>query len=367
MKIPFVDLKAQYLNIQSEIDEAIRGVLNETAFIMGSRKEAFERDFAAFCRAPFCVGVGSGTDALYLALKALGVGPGDEVITVSHTFIATAEAISAAGATPRFVDVEPDGQLMNPALIEEAITPRTKAIVPVHLFGQMCEMTRILAIADRHGLVVLEDAAQAHAAEFHGKRSPLCQVAAFSFYPGKNLGAYGDAGAVVTHDNEIYKHVFCQHDHGRPKGFKHEHPALGFGYRMDALQAAILHVKLRHLERWTDLRRKHAARYRERLQEVVTVPHEHPNRRHVYHLYPIRTQKRTALQQHLQAAGISTGIHYPIPAHLQPCYGFLGYQRGALPVTEQCADQLLSLPMYADLTDAQVDYVCDRVLEFFQK
>ncbi|MDD2707635.1 MAG: DegT/DnrJ/EryC1/StrS family aminotransferase [Verrucomicrobiae bacterium] len=367
MKIPFVDLKAQYLTIQKEMDEAIKTILAETAFIMGPRKEAFENDFARYCNARFCIGVGSGTDALYLAMKALGIGPGDEVITVSNTFIATVEAISTTGATPRFVDVEPQGQLMDPALFEAAITPKTKAVVPVHLFGQMCDMDRILAIAKKHHLIVLEDAAQAHAAEYQGKRSPLCGTAAFSFYPGKNLGAYGDAGAVVTQDEKIYEYIVRFHNHGCPKGGKYEHLSIGFGYRLDTLQAAILQVKLRHLDKWTGQRRAHAAHYTSRLKDVVTTPHEFPNRRHVYHLYPIRTQQRAELAKHLQAAGVSTGIHYPIPVHLQPCYEFLGVKRGQLPVTEQCADTMLSLPMFGELTESQVDYVCDQVLAFFKK
>lgn len=367
MKIPFVDLKAQYRSIQKEIDQAIREVLEECAFIMGPRKEVFERDFSAFCQARHCVGVGSGSDALLLALKALGVGPGDEVITVSHTFIATVEAISMAGATPRFIDVDPDSLLMNPALIESAVTPRTKAIIPVHLYGQICDMDRILQIAEKLGIRVLEDAAQAHAAELRGRRSPICPVAAFSFYPGKNLGAYGDAGAVVTRDSSIFDRVTRLHDHGRPTGYKYEHPSLGFGHRLDTLQATILRVKLGHLEEWTEARRRHAAHYNRRLTEVVSVPPELPERRHVYHVYAIRTDRRTELQKHLLAAGVSTNIHYPIPVHLQPCYQFLNVARGSLPVTEKCVDQLLSLPMFPELTEAQVDFICDRVLEFFQK
>lgn len=367
MKIPFVDLKAQYRGIQKEIDQALREVLEECAFIMGPRKEAFERNFAAFCRASHCVGVGSGSDALLLALKALGVGPGDEVITVSHTFIATVEAISMAGATPRFIDVEPDSLLLNPALIEPAITPRTKAVIPVHLYGQMCDLDTILKIAEKHGLRVLEDAAQAHAAEFRGRRSPIGPVAAFSFYPGKNLGAYGDAGAVVTRDPSIFDRVTRLHDHGRPAGYKFEHPSLGFGHRLDTIQAAILHVKLGYLEKWTEARRRHAAHYNRRLSEVVSVPLELPERRHVYHVYAIRTDRRAELRKHLQAAGVSTNIHYPIPVHLQPCYQFLGVSRGSLPVTEKCVDQLLSLPMFPELTEDQVDFICDEVLAFYRK
>ncbi len=367
MKIPFVDLKAQYQSIRPEIDRAIQAVLDETAFIQGPRLEAFERDFAAFCRAPLCAGVGSGTDALYLALKALGIGPGDEVITVSHTYIATAEAISMAGATPVFVDVENDSQLMDPTLIEPAITPKTKAILPVHLYGQMCDMNCILKTAEKHGLKVLEDCAQGHAAELDGKRSPVGPVAAFSFYPGKNLGAYGDAGAVVTRDPEIHEFVRQQRDHGRRKGAKYEHAFLGFGFRLDTLQGAILHAKLPHLEDWTHARRKHAAHYTRSLRDVVTTPREGEGRRHVYHVYSIRTGRRDDLRKHLEAAGVSTNIHYPIPVHLQPAYRFLGIQRGTLPVTESSADHILSLPMYPDLTEEQVDFVCDRALEFFKK
>lgn len=366
MKIPFVDLKAQYLSIKPEMDRAIQGVLDETSFILGPKLDAFERDFAAFCRAPHCVGVGSGTDALMLALKAMGIGPGDEVISVSHTYIATTEAISFAGAKPVFVEIEPDTMLMDASKIEAAITKKTRAILPVHLYGQMCEMDRIMDIAKKHNLLVLEDCAQGHAAEYHGKRSPMCPVAAFSFYPGKNLGAYGDAGAVVTHDRQILEHVAQQSDHGRPRGGKHEHPYLGFGFRLDTLQAVILHVKLPHLEKWTELRRKHAAHYTSRLKDLVTTPVEKPWRRHVHHVYAIRTPKREALKKHLEAAGVGVGIHYPIPVHLQPAYASLGLKRGALPITEQTADTLLSLPMFPDLTEAQVDYVCDEVGKFFR-
>lgn len=366
MKIPFVDLHAQYRSIQKEIDEAIHHVLEETAFIQGPRLEAFEKDFAAFCRAPYCAGVGSGTDALYLALRGMGIGAGDEVISVAHTYIATTEAISFSGATPVFVDVDPESQLMNPDLIEAAITPRTKAIVPVHLFGQMCDMEKILDVAQRHQLKVLEDCAQGHAAEFKGRRSPMAPVAAFSFYPGKNLGAYGDAGAIVTHDKSLYEFVIQQRDHGRPKGAKYEHAHLGFGFRIDTLQAAILHAKLPHLEDWTNRRRAHAAHYNRRLSGVVRTPHEATSSRHVYHIYPVRTSQRDALRKHLESAGVSVNVHYPIPVHLQPAYKFLGKGKGSFPVTEKCTEELLSLPLYPDLTAAQVDFVCDQVLAFFK-
>ena len=363
MKIPFVDLHAQYRSIQKEIHKVIQEVLDETAFIQGPKLEAFEKDFAVFCNAPYCAGVGSGTDALYLALKALGVGPGDEVITVAHTYIATAEAISFAGAHPVFVDIDPGTQLMDPNLIESAITSRTKAIIPVHLYGQICQMEPILAIAKKHGLLVLEDCAQAHAAEYQKKRSPICSVAAFSFYPGKNLGAYGDAGAVVTHDASIYEYVIQQRDHGRPRGNKYEHPYIGFGFRLDTLQAVVLHAKLKYLEMWTQKRRAHATHYARRLKDAaIVLPHEYEGNRHVYHLYTIRTPKRDSLKKHLEKAGIAVGLHYPIPVHLQPAYHFLGLKRDSLPITEECADQVLSLPMYAELTENQIDYICDQIL-----
>ena len=366
MKIPSVDLKAQYQSIRKEIDHAIQNVLDESAFIQGPRLEAFENDFAVFCNAPYCAGVGSETDALYLALKAMGIGVGDEVITVSLTYIATAEAISFTGATPVFVDVEPDTMLININQIAAAITPRTKAIVPVHLYGQMCDMDKILALAKKHQLKVLEDSAQAHAAEFKQRRSPISSVAAYSFYPSKNLGAYGDGGAVVTSDPILYEHVLQQRDHGRLKGAKYDHAHLGFGFRLDTLQAAILHVKLKHLEDWTKRRRKHAEHYTQRLKELVTTPNENEGSHHVYHVYSIRTTKRDGLKDHLASAGIDTIIHYPIPIHLQKAYSFLKLKRGTLPITEQCTEELLSLPMYADLTEAQVDYVCDRIAEFFR-
>ncbi|MCC7519412.1 MAG: DegT/DnrJ/EryC1/StrS family aminotransferase [Verrucomicrobiae bacterium] len=365
MKIPFVDLKTQYRSIQAEVDAAIRDVVENTAFIEGPRLEAFEKDFAAFCRASHCAGVGSGTDALYLALKAMGVGPGDEVITVSHTYIATAEAISFASATPVFVDIESDTMLMDARRIEAAITSRTKAILPVHLYGQLADMDTVLDIAKKRGLLVLEDCAQAHAAELGGRRSPIGPVAAFSFYPGKNLGAYGDAGGVVTHDPAIHRYVTEIRNHGREKKAKYEHARLGFGFRMDTLQAAILRAKLPHLEDWTEKRRAHARHYSERLKGVVELPVERPGRRHVFHIYPVRTDQSSALRAHLESSGVSTNCHYPIPVHLQPAYASLGIKRGALPITETCTERLLSLPMYPDLTPDQVDYVCDRVLAFF--
>lgn len=365
MKIPFVDLGTQYRSIRTELQKALDDVFESSAYIQGPKLEAFERDFAKFCDAPYCAGVGSGTDALYLALCALGVGSGDEVITVANTYIATVEAISFAGAKPVFVDIESDSQLMDVKLLEQAITPRTKVIIPVHLYGQICDMDSILAIAKRRGIIVLEDAAQAHAAELSGKKSPIGSTAAYSFYPGKNLGAYGDAGAVVTHDRNVYEYILQQRDHGRKKGTKYEHEKIGFGFRLDTLQAVVLHTKLPHLSAWTELRRKHAAHYTERLKGCVAVPVEKSHRTHVFHVYSVRSPQRDRLREYLEGKGISTNIHYPIPVHLQEAYQCLGLKKGLLPITETSASELLSLPMYPDLTEAQVDYVCDHVLEFF--
>jgi dTDP-4-amino-4,6-dideoxygalactose transaminase len=365
MKIQFVDLKAQYQSIQKEIDDGIAQVLAQTAFILGPRLENFEKAFAAFCNASYCVGLGSGTDALYLALKAMGIGEGDEVITVSHTYIATSEAISFAGAKPVFVDIEEDTMLIDIAKIEQAITPKTKAILPVHLYGQLCDVEKILTIAKKHHLQVLEDCAQAHAAEIRGKRSPISSTSAFSFYPGKNLGAYGDAGAVVTNDVKIAEYLLQQRDHGRIQGSKYEHQYLGFGFRLDTLQAEVLNIKLKHLEKWTEQRRKNAEHYTSRLKDFVTTPVAKADRRHVYHVYPIRVNKdRDALRGYLESKEISTNVHYPIPVHLQPAYKFLNYKKGDFPITERCVEQLLSLPLYPELTESQIDFICDHVVNF---
>jgi dTDP-4-amino-4,6-dideoxygalactose transaminase len=366
MKIPFVDLKAQYKTIQPEIQKALEDVFEQSAYIQGPKLEAFEKAFAQFCDAPYCAGVGSGTDALYLALRALGIGPGDEVITVANTYIATVEAISFTGAKPVFVDVEPESQLIDLELLPKAVTSKTKVVIPVHLYGQICDMEAILSIARKHNLVVLEDAAQAHAAEFRGKKSPISSIAAYSFYPGKNLGAYGDAGAVVTHDRKVYEYILQQRDHGRRQGAKYEHDQVGFGFRLDTLQAAVLGTKLPHLKKWTELRRKHGAHYSKRLKDYVKIPFEFNDRIHVYHVYAIRTPQRDQLREYLESKGVSTNIHYPIPVHLQKAYASLEIRRGSLPVTESASEQLLSLPMYPDLSEAQIDYICDHIAQFFE-
>ena len=363
MTIPLVDLKAQHEAIKPDIDAAIARVIDHTSFIMGEEVSAFEREFAAFCRAKHCIGMASGTAAIHLALFAAGIGAGDEVITTTFTFTASAEAICHAGARPVFVDIDPQTYNLHPARVEAAITPRTRAIMPVHLYGQPAEMDAILDIAQRHKLYVLEDAAQAHGAEYRGTRiGNLGHSAIFSFYPGKNLGAYGDAGAIVTNDDAFAAHVRMLSDHGRTD--KYTHTEIGFGYRMDSMQAAILRAKLPYLEGWNETRRAHAARYRELLGGLdLTLPYEPPHVRAVYHLFGVRVAERDQVAERLKAQGISTGVHYPIPLHVQPAYAHLGYHAGDLPVSEEVARQELSLPMYPELTEAQLQTISTALRE----
>ena len=380
MRVPFVDLRAQYLDIQPEIDAAIQQVIDKTAFVGGAEVAAFEEEFAAYCgdfqvgvaarshgavQSPlYCIGCANGTDAIYLALRGLEIGPGDEVITVAHTFIATAEAITLTGARPVFVDIHEDTMLMNPAAIEAAITPWTKAIIPVHLYGQTCEMDRIMEIARRHGLKVIEDAAQAHGARWQGRRSgSLGDVAAFSFYPGKNLGAYGDGGAVVSSDEALIERIRRLADHGRLDKYSHLVP--GVNSRLDGIQAAVLRVKLRYLDRWNAARRRHAARYLDGLRRTgVGMPVVHADVEPVWHLFVVRTPERGILQEQLASEGIASGIHYPLPLHLQPAYAHLGVREGALPVTEQVAAHVVSLPMYAELSEESLSRVVDIASSF---
>ena len=353
--ISMVDLKAQYSAIKPEIDAAIQRVVNNTSFIMGPEVTQFEQAFSQVSGACYNVGVASGTAALHLALLACDVGRGDEVITSPFTFFATGEAISQTGATPVFVDIETDTYNLDPALVERAITPRTKAIIPVHLYGQVAEMNEILDIARRYNLRVIEDAAQAHAAEYRGRRAgSLGDLSCFSFYPSKNLGCYGDGGLVAGNDEELIKRVRKLRDHGRMS--KYEHDELGWGYRLDAMQAAILGAKLPHLEAWTEARRSHAAHYNELLagSDIVT-PIARPYNRHVYHCYVVRTPRRDEL---------AAVIHYPLPLHLQPAYRDLGHRAGSLPVSEACSQQVISLPMYPELTDAQIERVTTTVKSF---
>ena len=362
MNIPLVDLKAQYLSIKPEIDSAIQRVIDNTAFIMGREVAQFEEAFADFCGAKYAVGVSSGTGALFLALLAHGVGPGDEVITTPFTFFATGESISTVGATPVFVDIDPVTYNIDPNLIEAAITPRTRAIMPVHLYGQPADMDAINAIAEKHGLVVIEDAAQAHGSRYNGQRAGvLGDSACFSFYPSKNLGCYGDGGAVVTNDPKVAEEVAKLRNHGRMT--KYEHDELGYGHRLDGIQAAILGAKLPHLDDWNAGRRDRAARYNELLADLpVTTPWNLPNVEPVYHCYTIRVQEgidRDAVVQHLKENGVGVGVHYPIPLHLQPAYDFLGLPAGSFPISEKASREVLSLPLYAELTDEQQDYVVE--------
>jgi dTDP-4-amino-4,6-dideoxygalactose transaminase len=360
MEVPFLDLKAQYEDLKSEIDGAIADVISRTAFAGGPFVAQFEREFAAFCGAEYAVGVGSGTDALWLALLALDVGPGDEVITAVNTFIATAEAISFAGAVPVFVDVDEVTYTMDPACVEKAITPRTRAIIPVHLFGQMADMGSILAIADRHNLLVIEDACQAHGADYHGTRAGAMGVAGcFSFYPGKNLGAYGEAGGIVTNDEALAKRLTMLRDHGQER--KYVHSVVGWNGRMDGLQGAVLSVKLKHLSQANSLRQQHAATYRQLLEAVpgVQLPAEAGYGAHVYHVFTVRVDRRDEVLQALRDRGIGCGIHYPIPLHLQEAYASLGLGRDAFPVAERCAAEFLSLPMYPELTEPQIRHVAE--------
>lgn len=349
-QVPLVDLGTQYRSIRNEIDAAIQHVLDTTSFIQGEDLTLFEREFAEFCEASNAVGVASGTEALYLALLACGIGPGDEVITTAFTFIATAEAISQTGALPVFVDVDQRTMNMDASEIEAAITKETKAILPVHLYGQPADMGPLLAVARKHGLRVIEDCAQAHGARYQGRRiGTLGDIGCFSFYPGKNLGAFGDAGAVVTNDDQLAEHVRLLRDHGRKD--KYEHLIPGINGRLDTLQAAILRVKLRSLEDWNERRRAIAEAYTDRLKETsgLTTPFVPEGMEPVYHLYVLRSENRDDIRRQLSEKGISTGIHYPIPLHLQPAYRDLGYFAGDFPESERAADEVFSLPMYPEL------------------
>lgn len=362
--IPLVDLKSQYESIKAEIDNAITEVVASAHFILGPQVTEFERDFAAYCQTKFACGVNSGTSALHLALLAAGVDPGDEVVTVSYTFVATVAAIRYTGARPVFVDIDPRTSNIDPAKIEAAITSRTKVIMPVHLHGSCADMDPIMEIARRHNLIVIEDAAQAHGAEYHGQRAgSMGHLACFSFYPGKNLGAYGEAGAVVTNDEGYAKLINQLRDHGQSEKYHHER--LGYNYRMEALQGAVLKVKLKHLDEWTRARRSHADAYRRELADAsVRLLEETDGSKSAHHIFPVFTPQRDDLQRHLQGAGVGTGIHYPIPVHLQSGYRELGYGPGDLPHTERAAAETLSLPMYPELAREDLIKVADSVRAF---
>jgi dTDP-4-amino-4,6-dideoxygalactose transaminase len=362
-KIPFIDLRQGTRKIRSEIDEAVARVIDNTAYVLGPELEAFESDFAAYCGAAHCAGANSGTAALHLALLGYGIGPGDEVITVPNTFIATAEAIAMAGAKPVLVDVLEDTALIDPAKLAQAIGPKTKAIMPVHLFGQTCDMDPIMALAERHGLAVIEDACQAHGASYKGKRAgSLGHAAGFSFYPSKNLGACGEGGAITSSDPKIVE---------RAKGLRHHaqfernvHSEIGYNYRLESLQAAILRVKLRHLDGWNDLRRAAAKRYIDNLRGTsYWLPKEAPGCRHVYHLFPIVTPNKERVTKALSAADIGWAEHYPKPVHLHPAFAYLGKGEGSYPVAEKLMRGLVSLPMFPELSHADVDRVSEVLRE----
>jgi len=364
MKVPFLDLKSQYETMKDEIHTAINQVIDKTAFAGGPFVEQFEKEFARFCNCAHAVGVGSGTDALWLPLLALGVGSGDEVITVPSTFIATAEAISFCGATPVFVDIEERTYNMNPRLLESAITQKTKAIIPVHLFGQPVDMDPIMEIARKHNLYVIEDACQAHGSEYKGnKAGSMGDAAAFSFYPGKNLGAYGEGGAVVTNNAELAKIMKMFRDHGQSQ--KYYHGIIGWNARLDGLQGSILSAKLRHLDKWNEARRNHAHTYTKLLSgtDGVITPYEADYAKHVYHIYAIRVKDRDTLISRLAERDIFCGIHYPVPVHLQQAYSSLGLGKESFPIAEKCAEEFVSLPMFAELTGEQVEYVAQTIKE----
>src|SRR5215207_4052832 len=367
MPVPFVDLQAQYRSIQAEVDAAVQRVLDTSAFILVREVEAFERAFAEYVGARECVGVSNGTAAIQLALQACGVGAGDEVIVPANTFFATAEAVSTAGATPVFVDCDPVTYNIDAGRIEAAVTTRTRALLPVHLYGQPADLDPIFEIAERHNLLVIEDAAQAHGARYKGGRvGPLARAGCFSFYPGKNLGAYGEGGAVVTNDAGLARRLRMLRDHGSEQKYRHE--LVGYNFRLEGIQGAVLGVKLKYLDDWNALRRRHAARYRALLAPLadsgaLALPVEADYAEHVYHLVVVRTDARDRLQRYLSAAGVQTGIHYPVPVHLQPAYAALGHREGDFPVAESQAKRVLSLPMFAELTEHQLKYVAHALAD----
>lgn len=368
MQVPFLDLKVQYRQIEKEIVPLLLEAMQEGAFIGGPHVAGFEQEFAAFCDSKYCVAVNSGTDALRFALLAAGIGPGDEVITVANTFIATTEAISQTGAKPVFVDIDRATSNIDPQSVTAAITPATRAILPVHLYGQPADLDPLLELAAKHNLILVEDACQAHGALYKGKKAGSIGLAGcFSFYPGKNLGAFGEGGAVVTQDEKLADHMRMLRDHGQLR--KYYHQIEGYNGRLDAIQAAVLRVKLKILPQWNAARRRNAALYNERLAGIpgIRTPVEADFVQSVYHLYVIHTEQRDALQAWLDEKGIATGLHYPLPLHQQAAYTDAADTGAALPVTEWAAPRLLSLPMFAELTEEQIDYIADNVRAFAQK
>lgn len=368
MTIELVDLKQQYQSLREQVVHQIEQALSGMRLFLGENVFQLEEEFAQYCGSRFGIGVGSGTDALYLALLAAGIGPGDEVITVANTFFATIEAIVHTGAQPVLVDIDPQSYTMDTDQLAAAITTRTRAIVPVHLYGHPADMAPIQAVARKHGLCVIEDACQAHGGEYRDARvGSLGDAAAFSFYYSKNLGAYGEGGMVVTKDRDIATKVQLLRNHGARDRYRHS--LMGFNSRLDELQAAILRVKLPHLDSWNTMRRTWAHHYDQQLAEIdqVVTPVESPHAKHVYHLYVVRVRDRDGIQRWLKGHGVSTGIHYPVPIHLQEASAALGYPRESLPVTEAFADQVLSLPMYPELTIDQISYVCQTIRDYYKR
>jgi dTDP-4-amino-4,6-dideoxygalactose transaminase len=368
MKVNFVDLKSQYQTIKPEIDKAISAVIEDAAFVSGKYVEKFEDSFAKFNNTKYAIGLASGTDALYLALMTAGVGSGDEVITTANTFIATAEAIVLVGAKPIFVDIDEKTYNINVEQIEDKITDKTKAIIPVHLYGQAADMDMIMSIAKKHNILVIEDACQAHGVEYKGKKlGSIGDMGCFSFYPGKNLGAYGEGGAIITNDDKTAEKLHKIRDHGSIK--KYDHEIIGGNFRMDGIQGAVLDVKLKYLDNWNNSRRNFAELYNSLLKDrgEVVLSFEPEYSKGNYHLYIIRIEKRDALQEYLQGKEIYTGIHYPVPIHLQNAFSYLNLSEGDYPVTEKVAKEILSLPMHADLTDEQCEYVAEEIKFFLDK
>ncbi len=352
--VPLIDLKIQHRSIAAEIEAAIKNVCENTAFILSDEMKAFEQEFATYCGAKHGIGVANGTEALFLALKALGIGAGDEVIVPTNTFIATAAAVSHTGAIPVFVDCDPETYCIDPAKISGAITERTKAIIPVHLYGHPADMDTIMNIVRSCGLKVVEDCAQAHGTHYKGKQvGSIGDVSAFSFYPSKTLGAYGDAGMVITNSDELCESIKLLRDNGRTSWY--EHAIIGYNSRLDGIQAAILRVKFKYLEKWVEARRAHAARYRELLGDIeeLALPVEKYGR-HSYYVYVVRVKNRETFMARLKEKGCGCGIHYPIPLHLQPAYAYLGGREGDHPVAEQYAKEIVSIPMFPEMTDAQI-------------
>lgn len=364
--IPLVDLRRQVETLAPELLAAYEDLLAKTDFIGGAAVGVFETAFAQYCGAEYCVGVGNGTDALDLIFRALALPPGSEVIVPAMSFVATAETLSAQGLKAVFADVDPETYTLDPTQVEKLITPRTKALLPVHLYGQPADLSALSALVERHGLTLIEDAAQAHGAEYDGRRiGSIGRAAAFSFYPGKNLGAFGDAGAVTTSDPALATKIRMLANHGRTT--KYEHEMEGVNSRLDTLQAAVLNIKLRHLDDWNARRRHWAALYTSLLSDMpqITSPTTGPSRNPVFHLYVIRTARRDELLAHLKAKGIAAGVHYPIPLHLQPAFAYLGHRVGDFPVAEQLANECLSLPLFPELTATEVRTVASTVRAFF--